>query len=79
MVKRIAVSSRGSNGRSMLIFFFLLLISFLSVHESQKRKMERVCKEIEKRRRQKTVTSVLESVLECCIFPILSNLTQCFE
>lgn len=53
----------------MLIFFYYFFLSFLSLHESQKRKMERVCKEIEKRQRLKTVTSILESIFQVFYIP----------
>lgn len=52
-----------------MLIFFKLLFFFLSLHESQKRKMERVCKEIEKRQRLKTVTSILESIFQVFYIP----------
>lgn len=64
MVESTAVSSKGANGGAMLIIFLLLLIffSFPLSHESQKRKMERACTEIEIRGRLKTVTLISKSV-----------------
>lgn len=77
MVKSTAVSSKGSNGRSMLIFL-KLLFSFMSLYESQKRKMERVCKEIEKRWRPKTITSILESIFQVLYIPYIIKYNTLF-